>query len=317
MYWLRERIHITWHVSAIALGFVGGAALALVVALSPTVAAVGGVLLCSVALWRRRRMLIILAFIGGSLLGLARGVDVRGDLAQYRQFYGKMATIEGVIADDVTVVDRGVRISLRSVTINNTPLSGMVFATVQGAERTQRSDKIAIRAMVDVGFGAYTATATGDMVRVERPVPGDVPLHMRDGFAESIRQSISEPSASLGIGYLLGQKSALPNDLIEAMKIAGLTHIVVASGYNLTILVRIGRRLFARVSKYLAMITGVIMIVGFIAMTGLSPSMTRAGLVAGLGLWAWYYGRTFHPITLLGIAAAATVAVNPAYVWGD
>lgn len=91
----------------------------------------------------------------------------------------------------------------------------------------------------------------------------------------------------------------------------------MASGYNLTILVRIGRRLFAKISKYLAMLSGASLIVGFIAITGLSPSMTRAGLVAGLGLWAWYYGRKFHPVTLLALAAAVTVAVNPSYIWGD
>lgn len=45
--------------------------------------------------------------------------------------------------------------------------------------------------------------------------------------------------------------------------------------------------------------------------------MTRAGLVAGLSLWAWYYGRKFHPVTLLAVAASITVLVHPPYVWGD
>jgi competence protein ComEC len=52
-------------------------------------------------------------------------------------------------------------------------------------------------------------------------------------------------------------------------------------------------------------------------MTGLSPSMTRAGLVSGLSLLAWYYGRGFHPFVLLPFAAAITVATQPSYVWGD
>ena len=45
--------------------------------------------------------------------------------------------------------------------------------------------------------------------------------------------------------------------------------------------------------------------------------MTRAGLVAGLSLWAWYYGRTFHPVTLLLLAASITAMVYPPYTWGD
>jgi competence protein ComEC len=59
------------------------------------------------------------------------------------------------------------------------------------------------------------------------------------------------------------------------------------------------------------------MIVGFIAMTGLSPSMTRAGLVSGLSLLTWYYGRQFHPFVLLPFAAAITVVWQPSYAWGD
>ena len=59
------------------------------------------------------------------------------------------------------------------------------------------------------------------------------------------------------------------------------------------------------------------MIIGFIAVTGASPSMTRAGLIAGLSLLAWYYGRKFHPLVLLPLAAAITVLINPSFAWGD
>jgi competence protein ComEC len=132
-----------------------------------------------------------------------------------------------------------------------------------------------------------------------------------------VREKIPEPQASLGIGFLTGQKSALPDDLSDALKIAGLTHIVVASGYNLTILVRMARKLLLNVSKFLSTVSAVGMIVFFVAITGLSPSMTRAGLVSSMSLMAWYYGRAFHPFVLLPLAAAITVIMQPSYVWGD
>jgi competence protein ComEC len=135
--------------------------------------------------------------------------------------------------------------------------------------------------------------------------------------SDDVRRSIAEPESSLGIGYLLGQKNNLPSDLVEALKATALTHIVVASGYNLTILVRLGRRLFAKISKYLAMLTSVSLIIGFVAMTGLSPSMTRAGLVSLLSLWAWYVGRKFHPVQLILLVAAGSALLYPVYVWSD
>lgn len=167
------------------------------------------------------------------------------------------------------------------------------------------------------GFGNFPASMTGAVIRVTRETGSDVAREIRDTFADDVRRSIAEPESSLGIGYLLGQKNNLPSDLVEALKVTALTHIVVASGYNLTILVRLGRRLFAKVSKYLATLTSVSLIVGFVAMTGLSPSMTRAGLISLLSLWAWYVGRKFHPVTLLAFAAMVTALANPSYVWGD
>lgn len=262
-------------------------------------------------------MLLVASCIGGVFLGLGRGTLATSDLSKYKPYYGHQVTMTGAISDDVDIKPQGAHMTLRNVRIDGYGFAGSVFATVKGGNGARRSDEVTVRGVMNEGFGAFGASIMGDVISVRRPMPGDIALNVRDAFASDIRQTINEPEASLGIGYLLGQKSALPSGLVDALKVAGLTHIVVASGYNLTILVRIGRRLFAKVSKYLAMLTGSGLIVGFVAMTGLSPSMTRAGLVAGLGLWAWYYGRKFHPITLLSIAASITVLVNPSYVWGD
>lgn len=168
------------------------------------------------------------------------------------------------------------------------------------------------------GFGTFALTMfTAKIVSVIEPHPGDIGRVVRDWFADAIRKGIPEPEASLGIGYLTGQKSALPADLATALQIAGLSHIVVASGYNLTILVRLSRRFFIKVSKFMSVFSSGIMIAGFIAMTGLSPSMTRAGLVSSLSLLSWYYGRQFHPFVLLPFTAAITVLWQPSYAWGD
>ena len=318
MYWLRRRIHPTWHLTAVALGIVMGTWSALIFHVNITMGLVVGSLLVILALWRQRRILLLAAFLGGSLMGAVRGSVSQASLIAYRPLFGHQVTMTATVADDADISASGAaHLHLTSVRYNGYHLPGQLFATVRVGEGVQRSDEVVIRGSMTQGFGSFAASMTGDILSLKRPVPGDVALGIRNGFAEAIHRAISEPEASLGIGYLLGQKSALPANLVEALKVAGLTHIVVASGYNLTILVRLSRRLFARISKYLAAISGLGLIIGFIAITGLSPSMTRAGLVAGLSLWAWYYGRRFHPVTLLGVAAATTVLINPSYVWGD
>lgn len=321
MYWLRAKIHPTWQFTTICAGLVAGVALAQVwrsFGVWPWLLL--GSLLCGLALWRSRRILLVVAFVGGSLVGLSRGGVDQALLAHYGQYIGKTVTVKGVIDGDVSLAGSDTyALQLVHVQINGDTQLGTVYVTV-GADgtRVRRSDVVIVKGVLMAGFGSFSGTMyRATLVSASRPVPGDVALEARDMFAGKVRQSIDEPQASLGIGFLLGQKSALPSDLMQALQVAGLTHIVVASGYNLMILVRLARRIFEKVSRYLAMLTSGGLIIGFIAMTGMTPSMTRAGLVAALGLVAWYVGRKFHPATLLVFAAAVTVMIEPSNVWGN
>jgi competence protein ComEC len=204
------------------------------------------------------------------------------------------------------------------LSINNSAIGGTLWVSASTDADIKRSDQLTITGKLGAGFGSFAATMYEAQVSsVVRPEPGDAARELRDWFAGAVQTAIPQPQASLGLGFLVGQKRALPADLAEALVIAGLTHIVVASGYNLTILVRLARRIFMKVSKYTAALAASLMIGGFVAVTGLSPSMSRAALVASLSLAAWYYGRRFHPLVLLSFAAAVTVMVNPAYMSGD
>jgi competence protein ComEC len=155
------------------------------------------------------------------------------------------------------------------------------------------------------------------ITKIQRYEHGDIAREIRDWFADVIRRVIPSPESDLGIGFLVGQKTALPSDVLDALKIAGLTHVVVASGYNLTILVRLARRLFMKISKYMSLAGASGLVLCFVMVTGASPSMTRAAIVTGLSLAAWYYGRNIHPVVLLLLSAAVTVYIEPRFAWGD
>lgn len=269
--------------------------------------------------WRRYVYLVPLLIVGGALIGLWRGSVQKIELSDIQEFYGSSVTIVGNVREDVDTNGSGqLVVRLNSLKIKGEAKTGVIWVTTKDGRDIKRSDKLELNGKLSEGFGSFSATMyDAEIVSVERNPSGDVALLVRDWFADAVRMAIPTPESSLGIGYLVGQKRALPPDLIEALQVAGLTHVVVASGYNLTILVRLARRLFVRISKYLATLAASVMIGGFIAVTGMSPSMSRAGLVAGLSLAAWYYGRRFHPLVLLPFAAAVTVMINPSYSWGD
>jgi competence protein ComEC len=240
-------------------------------------------------------------------------------LNDYDQIIGRIVVISGVVSEDADTNQRGqLVLRLRDIHNGSDALPGMLWVTTSETPDIRRSDKVTLHGKLTEGFGSFAGSMYSVRIRtVERPVPGDVALQVRDYFASGVRAALSDTEASLGLGYLVGQRRGLPQDLNSALQAAGLMHIVVASGYNLTILVRLARRLFEKVSKYLSLLVSGAMIVGFIGITGLSPSMSRAGLIAGLSLLAWYYGRRFHPLVLLPFAMAITLLVQPAYAWGD
>ncbi len=320
--YLRRRLHSSWQLTAASLALFAGIVLARMIPAS-VVESPGwlclGVVLVFMSVWRARVWVIVLALAGGLLIGMWRGSLQATQLSVYKPLYGATVNLSGTVAEDVDINKRDqLVLRLKDVSMNDHKLAGKIWVTTSNHASIQRSDIINISGKLDTGFGTFAAAMYSVEIRtITRPEPGDVALKIRNWFASGVDRATSEPQTSLGLGYLVGQRRGLPEELDTALKTAGLMHIVVASGYNLTILVRLARRLFEKVSKYLSFITASSMIVAFVAITGMSPSMSRAGLVAGLSLLAWYYGRRFHPIALLSFAIAITTYINPSYAWGD
>ena len=316
-WWFRQLVHSSWGIAVLCATFVIGVWLSLLLRV-PIWLGVAALPLVAVSFWHLRVYVLPFLACCGICVGLGYGSAALGERDAYDLYIGHSVVVSGKVKEDTSRSASGqLSLQLNNVRVEDVQLPGSVLISVAPRD-IKRGDLVTATSLLKPGFGSFPASMSrATVLSVIRPVPGDVGRVVRDGFADKVRLNIAEPQASLGIGFLTGQKSALPEDLSNALKVAGLTHIVVASGYNLTILVRMARRLFVRFSKYLAAVSSGVMITMFMAITGLSPSMTRAGLVSGLSLLAWYYGHRFHPLVLLPFAAAITVAIQPSYVWGD
>lgn len=275
--------------------------------------------MCLGAMIGGRMWMVALAFIGGLLIGLWRGSLDQDGLSAYDNLVGQTVIVSGTIDEDIDTNQRDqLVLRIRDLSVDAGNLPGKIWVTTSNRLNLKRSDHVTVSGQLSDGFGSFAASMySGKITQVTRQEPGDVALRIRDGFGIGVNRALQNTEASLGLGYLVGQRRGLPEELDTALQAAGLTHIVVASGYNLTILVRLARRLFETISKYLSLLASGGMIISFIAITGLSPSMSRAGLVAGISLLAWYYGRRFHPLVLLPLAMAITLLVQPSFAWGD
>lgn len=319
--WRYKRFHISYIVSWLALGLLLGLALGRLVSFSHTTivqVSIVAVLISIITLRSRRWFACLLICISGLAIGLSRGAWYEQRLERLDTFIGHEIAIEGKISQD-PVLQNGSswKLQLNNIVIENKPYEGEVFATASSVDTPlRRGDTVTLQGKAKQGFGNFRITLyRSDLIGYD--AANDPFVYARDKFATGVRNVMPEPEASLGIGFVAGQKSALPSDFEEQLKIVGLTHVVVASGYNLTILVRFSRRLLARHSRYLAIIGSFLLIASFVATSGMSPSMNRAAVVTVLSLLAWYYGRVFHPVQLILYVASISAFIYPVYVWGD
>ena len=139
-------------------------------------------------------------------------------------------------------------------------------------------------------------------------------IDTRDWFAERIENQLPEREAKLGMSYLLGMKAGLDKKLSEDLRTVGLTHIVVASGAHLSILVEIARKIFGKISRFSGLLFSILFILFFMCMVGWTPSILRAGVMAILTLASWYVGRKIAPWRLILMVMAFTLMLDPNFL---
>lgn len=261
-----------------------------------------------------RMVYVILAMF---LIGWWRGGLQQAQFQTLASFYDQKVTVVGQALEDGTYAKRGqLETTLNVFSVNGEPISGKMTLRTFSLPAIYRHDVIeATGKLYDTRGGKQAAMYYSDAKRIatsESKIED-----FRRGFIVGMENAVPEPAASFGIGLLVGQRDLLPQDVSEALQVAGLTHIVAVSGYNLTIIVNAVRRGSKRLSRFQTLVITATLIYLFLLVTGFMPSIVRASVVAGLGMLAWYFGREFRPSLLILFTAALTGFYNPYYVWGD
>lgn len=316
--WRYKRFHVSyllaWLAAGLLIGLMAGRNAALI---DSAVLLFIGLFLALGALRSQRWWAVIAIVFAGISFGLLRGGAVAQEYTAYHEFFDRKVIVRGVMSGDAQTAPGGrQKITLSRVAIGDNVYPGEIFVTVFGNSVLKRGDTVTVSGKLREGFASYGAAVSGGNV-LDVARGSDMVRDIRERFVSAVRSLVMEPMASLGLGFVVGQRSTLPDTLDEQLKIVGLTHIVVASGYNLTILVRFAMRLLVRHSRYLAFMTSLLVITAFVLFSGFSPSMNRAVTVTVLTLLAWYVGRRFHPVLLIAYVASVTALFNPMYVWAD
>ena len=267
---------------------------------------------------RPRAFLIVVMFVAGMILAFFRSSSELIGEYYIQQFVDKTVVVTGTIDGDPETDEKGTKIKLNDLVFGESgevKLAGSLYISAYKNYKLARGDVVTLFGKLAAGFGTYAGYMyRPNIVKHQRPEPGDLVLKVRNWFSTRIKNLIPEPEVNLGMSYLLGMKSGLPDDLSENLRIVGLVHIVVASGAHLSILVEIAKKIFGKISRMASLIFSLIFILFFMAMVGWTPSILRAGVMAILTLVTWFVGRKISPIRMIITVMAETLLINPMFV---
>lgn len=317
---LGRTLHQSYFVVVLCVGAVVGTVLGLVLRInffaSPVWIGLIGLLLIFAYL-KPKVVFIVIALIAGMILAFFRVSSELAGENYIQQFYGEAVVVTGIVSGDPETDEGVTKIKLTDLRFGeeNAATSGSIYISVQKNEEIARADKIVVSGKLVEGFGTYVGYMYKPVVKkILKPEPGDWVLMVRNWFAERIRGLVPEPQVNLGLSYLLGMKTGLPDDLSENLRTVGLMHIVVASGAHLAILVEIAKKVFGKLSRFSGLLFSVLFVIFFMAMVGWTPSILRAGIMTILTLLAWYVGRKIAPWRIILMVAAVTLTINPNFI---
>ena len=318
---LFKTLHQSYFVVAMCVGIIAGVVLALVFRINYFgswwwLALALALLL--ITYFKPKLVFIVLAVLAGMLLAFFKVAEELEGEQFIRELYDKTVVVTGVIDGDSETDEKGTKIKLTNLKFGENgeyETSGSVYVSEYKNKKLARGDVLKLRGKMSVGFGTYAGYMyKPSIVEHLKPEPGDLVLGVRNWFADRIRKLIPEPEVNLGMSYLLGMKSGLPDELSENLRIVGLVHIVVASGAHLSILVGIAKKIFGRISRMAGLLFSILFILFFMAMVGWTPSILRAGIMAILTLITWYVGRKIAPIRTIIMVMAGTLMMNPMFI---
>ena len=142
-------------------------------------------------------------------------------------------------------------------------------------------------------------------------------FYLKHLFDASIEKLLPQPEASLLEGILLGERRGLPAALTEAFVIAGLIHIVILSGYSMSVVSEGVLRGLSFLPRRLQYFFGAALMILFVMMTGAAATTVRACAMAVVALVARYFHRSAVALRSLEVVAAAMVLWNPPIIVSD
>lgn len=117
-------------------------------------------------------------------------------------------------------------------------------------------------------------------------------MRFKESLVAKITQHMSSPASLLASGMLFGD-SSMGKELKQTFRAAGLSHVVVLSGFNIAVLISAALLVLAFVPLVVRVLFASLFVVMFLMMVGVEASVLRASVMAFISLLATLTGRAY------------------------
>ncbi len=114
----------------------------------------------------------------------------------------------------------------------------------------------------------------------------------KEDMIHRLEMFVSSPNDALASGMLFGA-STMSSEFIQLFRVAGLSHIVVLSGFNIAIVIASVLFVLQFLPLVLRIFLASMSVIIFVVMVGAEASVVRATLMAFIGLLATVLGRPY------------------------
>lgn len=140
-------------------------------------------------------------------------------------------------------------------------------------------------------------------------------LSIRTKLEEVIQRAIPEPESSLLIGIILGSKREFSERFDSAIRNTGVSHIVAASGYNISILLLSVEKFLSFLSKRSRVTFQLIFVWIYTVIAGMSASLLRASTMTTIYLVSVLTSRSSSRHISVFLCITVLLMFNPFLIY--
>jgi competence protein ComEC len=120
---------------------------------------------------------------------------------------------------------------------------------------------------------------------------------------------------ALFTGLVIGDDTRQPETMVDAFRKSGLAHLVAVSGQNVSFILAALSPLLSRLKNRLRILATIAVLVWFVLITRVEPSVVRAATMAGLAYLSVAIGRPTRTMRLIALTVLLAVIVDPLLAW--